>query len=91
MTFYGARSGDYTNRRAAFMGHFAEKDDWVSDAALKKLKKSLKTAGRTAEFFVYPHISHWFFESDRADAFNSQTAELAWERTIKFLHKQIKK
>jgi len=91
VTFYGARSGDYTSSRAVFMGHFAEKDDWVSDAALKKLKKSLETAGRVAEFFVYPDTSHWFFESDRADAFNSQAAELAWERTIKFLQKQIKK
>jgi len=91
VTFYGARSGDYNNSRAAFLGHFAEKDDWVSDAALKKLRKSLETAGRTVEFFVYPDTSHWFFESDRAEAFNSQAAGLAWKRTIRFLQKQIKK
>ena len=91
VTFYGARAGDYTNSRAVFLGHFAEKDDWVSDAALKKLKKSLETAGRVAEIFVYSDTSHWFFESDRADAFNSQAAELAWERTVKFLRKHLKK
>ncbi len=91
VTFYGARAGDYTSSRAAFLGHFAEKDDWVSDAALKKLKKSLETAGRVAEFFVYPDTSHWFFEFDRADAYNAQAADLAWERTIKFLRKQLKK
>jgi len=87
VTFYGARAGDYSSSRAAFLGHFAEKDDWVSDTALKKLKKSLATAGRVAEFYVYPDTSHWFFESDREDAFNPQAAELAWERTIKFLRK----
>ena len=91
VTFYGARAGDYTNSRAVFLGHFAEKDDLVSDAALKKLKKSLETAGRVAEIFVYSDTSHWFFESDRADAFNSQAAELAWERTVKFLRKHLKK
>ena len=91
VTFYGARAGDYTSSRAVFLGHFAEKDDWVSDAALKKLKKSLETAGRTAEFFVYPDTNHWFFEFDREYALNFQAAELAWERTIKFLQKQIKK
>lgn len=91
VTFYGACAGDYTSSRAVFLGHFAEKDDWVSDAALKKLKKSLETAGRTAEFFVYPDTNHWFFESDREYALNFQAAELAWERTIKFLQKQIKK
>jgi carboxymethylenebutenolidase len=91
VTFYGARAGDYTSSRSVFLGHFAEKDDWVSDAALKKLKKSLETAGRVAEFFVYPDTGHWFFESDRADAFNPQAAELAWERTVNFLRKHLKK
>lgn len=90
VTFYGARAGDYTSSRAAFLGHFAEKDDWVSDPALKKLKKSLETADRLAEFFVYPGTGHWFFESNRADAYNSQAAELAWERTIQFLRKHIR-
>jgi carboxymethylenebutenolidase len=89
VVFYGARAGDYSGSRAAFLGQFAEKDDWVSDAGLKKFKKSLETAGRVTEFFVYPDTSHWFFESDRADAFNSQAAELAWERTVKFLRKHL--
>ncbi len=91
VTFYGARAGDYTGSRAAFLGHFAEKDDWVSEAALKKLQKSIETAGRAAEFFVYPDTSHWFFESDRVDAYNSRAAELAWERTLKFLQRNLKK
>lgn len=91
VTFYGARAGDYTSSRAAFLGHFAEKDNWVSDAALKKLKKSLEKVGRVAEFFVYPDTSHWFFESDRADAYNARAAEVAWERTIRFLRKHLKK
>lgn len=90
VTFYGARAGDYTSSRAAFLGHFAEKDDWVSDASLKKLKKSLETADRVAVFFVYPETDHWFFESNRADAYNSQAAELSWERTIKFFRKHIR-
>ena len=90
VTFYGARAGDFTGSRAAFLGHFAEKDDWVSDAALKKLKRRLEMAGRVAEFFVYPGTGHWFFESDRADAYNPQSAELAWDRTIKFFRKNLK-
>ena len=91
LKYIGACAGDYTSSRAVFLGHFAEKDDWVSETALKNLKKSLETAGWTAEFFVYSDTSHWFFESDRADALNSQAVELAWERTIQFLQKQIKK
>jgi len=91
VTFYGVRAGDYTSSQAAFLGHFAEKDDWVSDSAFKKLKASLKTAGKVAEFFVYEDTSHWFFESDRVDAYNSNAADLAWERTLEFLRKHLTK
>lgn len=91
VTFYGVRTGDYSSSQAAFLGHFAEKDDWVSDSALKKLKASLKTAGRVAELFVYPDTGHWFFESDRVDAYNSKAADLAWERTLEFLRKHLTK
>lgn len=90
VTFYGARDGDYTHTQSAFLVHLAEQDDWVSDAALRKFRKNLATAGRVAEFFVYPDTSHWFFESDRADAYNAQAAELAWRRTIKFLNNYLK-
>ena len=89
VTFYGARAGDYSTSRAAFLGHFAEKDDWVSEAALKKLRKGLETAGRIAELFVYPGTGHWFFESDRTDVYDPQAAELAWQRTIAFLHRHV--
>ena len=90
VTFYGARAGDFTGSRAAFLGHFAEKDDWVSDAALKKLKRRLEMAGRVAEFFVYPGTGHWFFDSDRPDDYNPQSAKSAWDRTIKFFRKNLK-
>ncbi|MBI4673705.1 MAG: dienelactone hydrolase family protein [Chloroflexi bacterium] len=90
VTFYGARAGDYSASPAAFMGHFAEKDAWVSKAALKKLRQQLEAAHRPAEFFVYPDTGHWFFESDRTDVYNAPAAELAWQRTVKFLAAQLK-
>ncbi|HLA79824.1 MAG TPA: dienelactone hydrolase family protein [Vicinamibacteria bacterium] len=90
VTFYGARSGDYGHSRAAFLGHFAEEDDWVSEGAQKKLRLSLDRAGRAAEFFVYPGTGHWFFESDRADAYDSRAAGLAWRRSIQFLGQQLR-
>lgn len=89
VAFYGARAGDFSGSRAAYQGHFAEHDKWVSDASLKKLNKNLQAAGRPTELFVYPGTSHWFFESDRDDAYNPQAAELAWTRTIDLLRKQL--
>lgn len=88
-TYYGARSGDYSQSRSAFLGHFAERDEWVSDAALKKLKTSLAAAGRDAALHVYPGTGHWFAEADRTDAYQPQAADLAWQRTVRYLQKQL--
>lgn len=89
VTFYGARSGDYSSSQAAFLGHFAEHDEWVSEAARKKLARSLAAAGRPAEFCVYPATSHWFCESDRLEVYAAPAAELAWERTVAFLRRHL--
>jgi carboxymethylenebutenolidase len=89
VAYYGSRAGDYSQSRSVFLGHFAEQDDWVSEAALNKLKKSLVAAGRSAEFHIYPGTGHWFAEADRADAYQPQAAELAWQRTLTFLHEHL--
>jgi carboxymethylenebutenolidase len=89
-TFYGARSGDYSKSHAAFQGHFAEDDPWVSDTARRKLQQALEAAGREADFHVYPGTHHWFFEADREDAYDPRAAKLAWERTLAFLQAHLK-
>jgi carboxymethylenebutenolidase len=87
--FYGARQGDYTASPAAFQFHLAEHDDYVADSGVKKLRKSLAAAGKEAEFHTYAGTGHWFFESDRPDAFQPPAAELAWQRTVEFLGKHL--
>jgi len=87
IAFYGTRNGDYASSRSAFQFHLAERDAYVAASAVKKLQKQLKAAGREAEFHTYAGTSHWFFESDRSDAYDAQAAGLAWGRTIEFLKK----
>ncbi|MFZ5855494.1 MAG: dienelactone hydrolase family protein [Chloroflexota bacterium] len=86
--FYGARGGEYANTKSAFLGHFAETDEYVSDSGRKKLEKTLKAAGKETDFHVYTDTRHWFFESDRPE-YDPQAACLAWERTTKFLKAHI--
>jgi carboxymethylenebutenolidase len=85
VTFYAARSGDYSQTRSSFLCHFAEDDDWVSGAAVKKLARHLHSAGVSSTFHQYPGTKHWFFESDRTDSFEPKAADLAWKRTLRFL------
>jgi carboxymethylenebutenolidase len=50
-----------------------------------ELEADIKQAGRPVTFYTYPGTGHWFFEPDRADAYNEAAAALAWERTLAFL------
>jgi carboxymethylenebutenolidase len=85
VAFYASRNGDYRASPSAFQFHLAERDEYVAASGVKKLEKQLSAAGKDAEFFTYPGTSHWFFESDRADAYDARAAKLAWDRTISFL------
>lgn len=83
--FYGTGSGDYSSSQAAYLGHFAELDPYEPLSNVNELEESLREAGRPVTFFHYPGTGHWFFEPDRADAYNEEVANLAWERTLAFL------
>lgn len=87
--FYGTRNADYAQAQAAYLGHFAESDEWVAASGVKKLEKALRTAKRPATFYTYEGTGHWFFERDRKDVYDAKAARLAWARTVEFLHKQL--
>jgi len=87
--FYGTGPTEHGKSRAAYLGHFAEHDDFEPKSAVDELEESLKAAGRPVSFYTYPETGHWFFEADRADAYDQTAAELAWERTIEFLSSSI--
>ena len=85
VVFYGTRPGDYTKSQAAYLGHFAETDEFEPQEEVEALEQALKEAGRPVQFYHYPNTSHWFAEPDRHQAYNQEAAELAWERTVAFL------
>jgi dienelactone hydrolase len=74
---------------AAYLGHFAETDEWVAASGVKKPDKSLRAAQRPATFYTYKGAGHWFFEKDRVDAYNPKAARLAWQRTVAFLRDML--
>jgi carboxymethylenebutenolidase len=83
--FYGTGGEDFQNSRAVYLGHFAENDQFEPLDNIKSLQASLERSGRPVNFHLYPNTGHWFFEPDRADAYNAPAAQLAWERTLAFL------
>jgi carboxymethylenebutenolidase len=87
--FYGTRPGDYGGSQAAYLGHFAERDEFEPQANVDDLEESLRRAGRPVTFHRYPGTGHWFFEPDRHDAYNPAAASLAWDRTLAFLKRSF--
>jgi carboxymethylenebutenolidase len=83
--FYGTGVDDHRNSRAAYLGHFAENDEFEPQANVDNLEESLRRAGRPVTFYRYSGTGHWFFEPDRSQAYNPAAASLAWDRTLAFL------
>ena len=86
--FYGTGGGDFSSSQAAYLGHFAEHDQFEPQSNVDDLEAALKRAGRPVTFYRYSDTGHWFFEPDRRTAYNPAAASLAWERTLDFLRRQ---
>ena len=86
VVFYGTGGEiNFSKTQAAFLGHFAETDEFEPSASVRDLDKLLRTSGKDFTFYTYPGTTHWFFENDRPDAYNAGAARIAWKRTVRFL------
>ena len=85
--FYGTGGEDFTRSKAAFLGHFAENDEFEPKSGVDALEAALRRAGRPVTFYTYSGTGHWFFEPDRSQAYNQAAANLAWDRTLAFLRR----
>ena len=85
VVFYGTGGGDFSNSKAAYLGHFAENDQYEPKSNVDALEADLRHAGRPVSFHRYGGTGHWFFEPDRPQAYDQAAASLAWDRTLTFL------
>ena len=86
--FYGDQEIDMVTATSAFLGHFAEHDDYVDDDTLTLLEAELHLDDLEVEFHRYPGTRHWFAEPDRPEH-DPEAAALAWQRTVHFLHEKL--
>jgi carboxymethylenebutenolidase len=90
VVFYATEGGSFDTAHAAFLGHFAAGDGcWADARAVRSLHERLQAAGCDTAFYVYPNTQHAFFEQDRPEAYHAQAADLAWRRTVAFLHAHL--
>ena len=88
--FYGIPPTDFADAakvRVPLQGHFANKDDWCTPAAVNDLEKTLKEAR-------VPHDIHRYdaahaFANERSQAYDVGAANTAWERMAEFLKSRL--
>jgi len=83
--FYGTGDADFRRAKAAYLGHFAERDPFEPQSNVDALEAALARSGHAVTFHRYAGTGHWFFEPDRTDAYDPAAARLAWDRTVGFL------
>ncbi len=71
-----------------FQGHFADKDGWITPAAVDALEAAMKAAGRSPEVFRYG-ADHAFCNQTRPEVYDAASANLAWERMLPFLARHL--
>jgi carboxymethylenebutenolidase len=70
---------------AAYLGHFAENDQFVDSSPVAEMRKTL---GEDSAAYIYPGVKHWFMEADRPE-FDADASELAYRRTLEFLRANL--
>jgi carboxymethylenebutenolidase len=86
--YYGTTGDFLTATSTPVMGHFAESDPYESDEWVDEFAGELRSAGRDVWIHRYLGTGHWFAEPSR-DAWRPDAADLAFERTVAFLHEHL--
>ncbi len=68
-----------------------EKDQWITVEKMRRLDAALKQYGKDAEVKIYAGADHAFFNDTRPEVFSAGHAADAWQRTIEFFSKHLKK
>lgn len=73
---------------APVLGHFGERDQSVPVDRVKALAAEVQAAGGSFEVHFYD-AGHAFFNDTRPTVFAPDAAQLAWQRTLDFLHAHL--
>lgn len=82
-------SWDLGSIQGAVLGHYAEQDDPASQELALAMERELLDAGVPATFYVYQRTTSGFFNDERPEAHDKDSAELSWERTVEFLKERL--
>jgi carboxymethylenebutenolidase len=89
--FYGVHPKapiDPAKLRVPVLAHFGRNDRSVKEADARALAERYERAGKAFEAHFYD-AGHAFFNDARPEAYDAPSADLAWQRTLDFLRRQL--
>lgn len=92
VTYYGANTRikpDFSKLSCPVLGLFGGTDPHITPAATAAMEADITTAGKTAEFHTYPGAGHAFFNDSRPEAYDTDAAADAWQRTLAFFRANL--
>jgi carboxymethylenebutenolidase len=89
--FYGSspNTADVARIRCPIMVQAAETDERIN-ASWPAYEEALKAAGVTYERHLYPGTQHGF-NNDTTPRYDAEAAKLAWERTVAFFNRHVRR
>ncbi len=91
--FYGvgpAIPDHYRTLTAPIQGHYGETDEMYPLQNAMALEKQIKAESSASVDFHYYPAGHAFMNpTDRMGTFDQHLADIAWRRTVEFLHEQL--
>jgi carboxymethylenebutenolidase len=80
---------DWSKVNAAVLGHFAENDSFFGPEQVRRLEDQLRSHGKEVELIVHPGVDHAFFNDDRPEVHDPETASRTFDQTVAFLRDNI--
>jgi carboxymethylenebutenolidase len=90
--YYGVHPNvtlDLSGLRAAVLGVFAGKDEFVPPEAARRLERDLQDAGVRTDFTIFDQADHAFFNDTRPDVYDADAAAVAWRATLNFFRAEL--
>jgi carboxymethylenebutenolidase len=90
VAYYGGqpKAEDVPKIKAALMLHYGGLDERIN-AGIPAYEAALKQAGKSYEIHVYEGANHAFNNDTNAARYDKTAADLAWQRTVAFLKKNL--
>lgn len=79
---------EFANMKTPICGHYAKVDDWAPKATVEALATSIRSNGGRMDLHYYD-AGHSFMRSTDPSKYDRASADLAWQRTLDFLHMHL--